>query len=82
MPPTNKTTDVALTAEMKTYYDRVLLERALPRLVHTQFGQQRPIPRNGGKAITATPTATTFGTPKTRVFHPVSRTPALNTPHR
>jgi N4-gp56 family major capsid protein len=48
---TNKTTDAALSAEMKTFYDRVLLERALPNLVHAQFGQERPIPRNGGKTI-------------------------------
>lgn len=51
MPPTNKTTDGALSAEMKTFYDRVLLERAVPALVHAQFGQTRPIPRNGGKKI-------------------------------
>lgn len=40
-----------LSDEMKTYYDRVLLERAVPMLVHGQFGQERPIPRNGGKTI-------------------------------
>lgn len=40
-----------LSDEMKTFYDRVLLERATPMLVHTQFGQSRPIPRNGGKTI-------------------------------
>ena len=49
--PTNATTDAALSPEMKTYYDRALLERAAPRLVHAQFGQERPIPRNGGKTI-------------------------------
>jgi len=28
-----------LAIEAKTYYDKVLLERALPELVHGQFGQ-------------------------------------------
>lgn len=40
-----------LAPEMKTFYDRALLERALPVLVHAQFGQQRPIPPNTGKTI-------------------------------
>ena len=41
----------SLSAEMKTYYDRVLLERALPTLVHGQFGQVRTLPANNGKTI-------------------------------
>ena len=40
-----------LTPEMKTFYDRVLLERALPVLLHANFGQTRNIPRNGGKTV-------------------------------
>ena len=40
-----------LTPEMKTYYSMQLLEDAKPNLVHNQFGQKRPIPRNGGKTI-------------------------------
>ncbi len=40
-----------LSDELKTFYDRTLLERAVPLLVHGQFGQERPIPRNGGKTI-------------------------------
>lgn len=40
-----------LSDEMKTFYDRVLLERATPLLVHSQFGQERPIPPRGGKTI-------------------------------
>lgn len=40
-----------LSAEMKTYYDKTLLDYAGPQLVHDQFGQKRPIPRNGGKTI-------------------------------
>lgn len=48
---TNVTTDEGMSAEMKTYYSRVLLESAEPNLVHNQFGQKHPIPRNGGKTI-------------------------------
>ena len=31
---------------INNYYDRVLLERALPRLVHIRYGQVRDIPKN------------------------------------
>lgn len=48
---TNVTTDSALSAENKTFYDRTLLESAKPNLIHSQFGQKRPIPKNGGKKI-------------------------------
>ena len=34
------------------YYDRNLLERALPSLLHDRFGQVRPIPKNQGTQIT------------------------------
>lgn len=34
---------------MQTYYDRKLLTRLLPKLVHRQFGQKRPMPKMGGK---------------------------------
>lgn len=40
-----------LSAEMKTYYDRQLLARALPNLIHSQFGQVRPLPEGTGKSI-------------------------------
>ena len=40
-----------LSPEMKTYYDKNLLYAAQSKLVHHQFGQQRPIPKNGGKTI-------------------------------
>lgn len=40
-----------LSPEMKTYYSMELLEDAKPNLVHDQFGQKRPIPKNGGKTI-------------------------------
>ena len=48
---TNVTTDSGLSAENKTFYDRALIETAGPELVHDQFGQKRPIPKNGGKTI-------------------------------
>lgn len=41
----------SLSAEMKTYYDMTLIDEAAPALVHDQFGQKRPIPKNGGKTI-------------------------------
>lgn len=47
----NKTTDGALSDEMKTFYDRVLLERALPVLLHNKFAQTKSIPMHGGKTI-------------------------------
>ena len=41
-----------LSAEMKTFYDMTLIDEAQANLVHDQFGQKRPIPKNGGKTIT------------------------------
>ena len=40
-----------LSAEMKTFYDKVLLREAGPKLVHDQFGQKRDIPKGNGKTI-------------------------------
>ena len=51
MENTNTTTDSGLSVENKTFYDRALLEEAAPNLIHNQFGQKRPIPKNGGKRI-------------------------------
>lgn len=50
-PNTNVTTDNGLSAENKTHYDMTLIDEAGPYLVHDQFGQKRPIPKNGGKKI-------------------------------
>ena len=36
---------------MKIYWDTELIDNAVPRLVHDQFGQKRPIPKNNGKTI-------------------------------
>lgn len=48
---TNVTTDSELSAEMKTYYSDYLIDTAEPKLVHDQFAQKHPIPKNGGKII-------------------------------
>lgn len=48
---TNVTTQSGLSTEMKTYYSDYLIDNALPKLVHDQFGQKHPIPKNGGKTI-------------------------------
>ena len=53
----NRTTDTTATTgndlspEMKTYYDKRLLDYAQPALVHDQFAQKRPIPQGSGKVI-------------------------------
>ena len=48
---TNLTTSSGLTDEMKTFYSDYLIDNAIPKLVHDQFGQKHPIPKNGGKTI-------------------------------
>ena len=48
---TNVTADTGLSAENKTFYDMALIQEASPNLIHDQFGQKRPIPKNGGKKI-------------------------------
>lgn len=40
-----------LSPEMKTFYDKTLIREAQANLVHEQFAQKRPIPKNGGKKI-------------------------------
>ena len=48
---TNVTSDTGLSDEMKTFYSDYLIDMAEPELVHDQFGQKHPIPKNGGKTI-------------------------------
>lgn len=48
---TNVTTDDSMSVEMKTYYSDYLIDLAEPELVHDQFAQKHPIPKNGGKTI-------------------------------
>ena len=45
------TGSAGLTDEMKTYYDRVLLTRTVPKLVHAKFGQAKRIPEHAGRII-------------------------------
>lgn len=40
-----------LSPEMKTYYEKRLIDFAEPNLVHDQFADKYPIPANGGKTI-------------------------------
>lgn len=47
----NVTSDPGLSVENKTHYDMTLIDEAAPYLVHDQFGQKRPIPKNGGTRI-------------------------------
>ena len=50
--PNTQTTDASgLSPEMKVYYSDYLIDNAAPKLVHDQFGQKHPIPKNGGKII-------------------------------
>lgn len=48
---TNVTSDSGLSDEMKTFYSDYLIDMAEPNLIHDQFGQKHPIPKNGGKTI-------------------------------
>lgn len=48
---TNTTASEGLSEEMKTFYSDYLIDSAEPELVHDQFGQKQPIPKNGGKTI-------------------------------
>ena len=50
-PNTQTTGSAGLSDEMKTYYSDYLIDNAEPKLVHDQFGQKHPIPKNGGKTI-------------------------------
>jgi N4-gp56 family major capsid protein len=48
---TQTTLLAGLSAENKTFYDMTLIDEASAELVHDQFAQKRPIPKNGGKKI-------------------------------
>ena len=48
---TNTTGTDSLSNEMKTYYSDYLIDLAEPELVHDQFAQKQPIPKNGGKTV-------------------------------
>lgn len=48
---TNVTGDSGMSVEMKTFYDKTLIDLAEPKLVHDQFADKRNIPENGGKTV-------------------------------
>lgn len=48
---TQTTGTVGLSAEMKEFYSKDLIELASPNLIHAQFGAKKPLPRNGGKRV-------------------------------
>lgn len=48
---TNTTGSADLSVENKTYYEKNLIQLVDAELVHDQFGQKHPIPKNGGKTI-------------------------------
>ena len=48
---TQVTTSDGMTDEMKTYYSDYLIDLVEPELIHDQFAQEHPIPKNGGKTI-------------------------------
>lgn len=49
---TTMTTETgSLSAEMKTFYEKRLLDQTEPLLVHNQFGDKYPIPAGSGKKI-------------------------------
>lgn len=54
-PNTNVTTAALegndLSPEMKTFYSEYLIDLVEAELVHDQFAQKHPIPKNGGKTI-------------------------------
>lgn len=45
------TTRTEIPIEVNNFYDRALLERAVPAFVHTRFAQVRDIPRNSGTNV-------------------------------
>lgn len=47
----NTTSSSGISAEIKTFYDKVLLQRMLPNLPFLKYGQKKPIPKGNGKTI-------------------------------
>ena len=44
-------TTATMSAEMRTFYEKRLIDQAEPRLVHDQFADYYPVPVGGGKTI-------------------------------
>lgn len=49
--PVNNTSSSDLSAEMKVFYDKMLIKEAKANLVHDQFAVKKPIPKGRGKTI-------------------------------
>ena len=49
LPNTSEST--GMSAEMKVFYEKRLIDQAEPRLVHDQFADFYPVPVGGGKTI-------------------------------
>ncbi|KKM97724.1 hypothetical protein LCGC14_1165070 [marine sediment metagenome] len=50
MPLLTTTSDIPVN--IQGYYDRNILDNAVPYLIHDRFGQTRPVPKNKGDQIT------------------------------
>lgn len=48
---TAENSDTYSAREVSAFYDRAMLERAVPALVHTRFAQVRDLPRNSGTNV-------------------------------
>lgn len=48
---TNMTTSAGISPSMQTYYNRTLLKTFEPELVHLQFAEVYPFPKNNGKVM-------------------------------
>ena len=53
----NTTASDGLSAEMRVFYSDYLIDNAQPKLVHDQFGQKHPIPKNGARPFSSGVTA-------------------------
>lgn len=47
----NVNTTTEMSADMKKYYSDYLIDLVEPELIHDQFAQKHPIPKNGGKEV-------------------------------
>lgn len=47
----NLTTTTQVDPAVATWYDRILLRRALPQLIHTLFADKKPLPSKSGNTI-------------------------------
>ena len=47
----NTNTTTTLSIENKVFYDKNLIEEASPYLIHDQWADKKPIPKNGGTKI-------------------------------